>query len=163
MSLRVYLSGGMEYSPNEGEEWRSQMHRWLEEELGHNVFNPNVESRNFFSKAYPGIDFRALKRENVDAYRQIICQLVMIDCGEIATRSDYVICYWDEGAALGAGTKGELTIARYFGKPVYLITSIPPEELPGWVLGCTSHHFVSFVAAKSFILQTYGRPHPPLP
>ena len=149
--MRVYLSGGMEYAAGEGVHWRKDLQRWLEEHLRHDVFNPNVESDRFFSTHHPGIDFRALKRDDVPLYQRIARGLVEIDCREIAERSDYVICFWDEGAAKGAGTKGELTMARFFGKPVYMVTSYPPQEIPGWILGCVTRTFGSFDELKAFL------------
>ncbi|TAK57468.1 MAG: hypothetical protein EPO24_09880, partial [Bacteroidetes bacterium] len=143
---RVYLSGGMEYADGEGANWRQEMQRWLESMLSHTVFNPNVESEKFFNTRYPGINFRLLKNENVSLYQEIVRHLVDIDCKEIAEHSDYVICFWDEGAAKGAGTKGELTISHYFGKPVFLVTSFPLHDIPGWVLGCTTEVFNDFEA-----------------
>ncbi|MGA2622387.1 MAG: hypothetical protein ABSF91_00900 [Bacteroidota bacterium] len=148
---RVYLSGGMEYADGEGAQWRNDLQPWLENTLGQSVFNPNVESNRFFSRKYPSIDFRKLKTQDLPLYREIARQLVDLDCKEIAERSNYVICYWDEGAAKGAGTKGELTMAKFFGKPVYLVTSFPLDELPGWVLGCVTKTFPDFDELKSFL------------
>ncbi len=142
--MNAYLSGGMEYADGEGAHWRREMQSWLEQHLSHKVFNPNVESDRFFSKNFPGTDFRALKFQDIGRFQEIVRHLVDIDCAEIADRSDYVICYWDEGAAKGAGTKGELTMARYFRKPVYLVTTFDPDQLPGWVLGCTTKIFSTF-------------------
>lgn len=148
--LRVYLSGGMEYAAGEGRDWRERMQEWIETELMGSVFNPNVESERFFSSRYPDVDFRAAKKGNPVLYREIVAHLVEIDCREIAERTDVCICYWDEGAARGAGTKGELTMARHYGKPVYLVTAIPFEEIPGWVIGCTDRFFDSFEELKAF-------------
>jgi len=149
--MRVYLSGGMEYAAGEGVQWRSDLQRWLEENLRHDVFNPNIESNRFFTAHHPDVDFRALKREDLPVYQEIARRLVELDCREIAERSDYIICYWDEGAVKGAGTKGELTMARYFGKPVYLVTSYPLQEIPGWILGCVTKTFCSFDELKGFL------------
>jgi hypothetical protein len=150
--MRVYLSGGMEYADGEGVQWRQEMQSWLEQNLKHTVFNPNIESDIFFAEKYPGIDFRKTKIENVCLYQKIVRHLVEIDCKVIAEHSDYLICYWDEGAAKGAGTKGELTMAKYFNKPVYLVTSYPLHDIPGWVLGCTTKTFTSFDELKKFLL-----------
>jgi hypothetical protein len=151
--MRAYLSGGMEYAEGEGILWRSELQSWLESHLRHSVFNPNTESTRFFETRYPRLDFRALKRTDIGAYRSIVRSLVEIDCTEIAERSDYVICFWDEGAAMGAGTKGELTMARYFNKPVYLVTHFPLHDLPGWVLGCITESFSSFDHLKEFLIR----------
>ncbi|MFH2003609.1 MAG: hypothetical protein ABIK27_02525, partial [Bacteroidota bacterium] len=121
--MRVYLSGGMEYADGEGIHWRQDLQNWIEKKLNHECFNPNVESNIFFDKHYPSVNFRELKMQDIDLYKSIATKLVEIDSKEIAERTDYLICYWDNGAAKGAGTKGELTMAKYFGKPVYLVTS----------------------------------------
>ncbi len=142
----------MEYAPHEGREWRQEMQQWLQEALRCEVFNPKLESERFLSTHYPHVDVRALKADDIVSYAAIVAQLVELDCREIAERADLVICYWDEAAMRGAGTKGELTIARHFGKPVYMVTSIPYTEIPGWVLGCTTMVFSSFDELKAFLL-----------
>lgn len=151
---RVYLSGGMEYAAGEGRDWRRELQSWLESHLAGSVFNPNVESETLFTTRYPGIDFRALKSRDLALYSRIAAELVDIDCREIAERSDYLVCYWDESAQRGAGTKGELTVARLSRKTVFLVTAMPPASLPGWVLGCTTRIFPSFDALKEFLSGT---------
>lgn len=153
--FRVYLSGGMEYADGEGVNWRRDIQEWIVHNLEHTVFNPNVESNNFFAAKYPRLDFRQAKNENMILYQEIVRQLVEIDTREIAERTDYVICYWDEGAVKGAGTKGELTMARYFNKPVYLVTSFNLPDIPGWILGCTTEIFGSFKELKEFLIQKF--------
>ncbi len=148
---RVYLSGGMEYANNEGRDWRQELQTWLETELGCSVFNPNEESDRFFRAEYPSLDVRALKAVDPLHYKMIVERLVELDCGEIARHSDFVICYWDESAMRGAGTKGEITIAKHFGKPVYMVTSTALQEIPGWVLACTMRIFPSFDELKRFL------------
>jgi hypothetical protein len=154
--MRVYLSGGMEYADGEGLHWRRDMQAWIERHLAHDVFNPNVESDRFFALEHPGIDFRALKMHDVEEYRRIVRKLVEIDCSEIAERSDYVICFWDDGAMKGAGTKGELTMAHFFRKPVYFVTRMPTHEIPGWVLGCVTTFFPTFEELQAFLLAKFA-------
>lgn len=151
MARRAYLSGGMEYAADEGRDWRSGMQTWLELELGCTVFNPNVESDRLRATEYGGVDFRELKKRDIARYRTIVERLVTIDCDEIAARTDFVIVYWDDSAQRGAGTKGELTMAHFFKKPVYMVTAIPPESIPGWVLGCVSRVFGDFERLKEFL------------
>ena len=153
---RVYLSGGMEYAKNEGIDWRLDLDAWIRKTLGHKVFNPNVESEKFLAHSLPNRNFRSLKSTDIETYSKIVKQFVSMDSKEIATRSDYVICYWDHGAQRGAGTKGELTIARYFKKPVYMVTRKPKEKIPGWVLGCVTKFFSSFGQLKIFLNSLYS-------
>ena len=152
----AYLSGGMEYAKNEGINWRSDMEYWIRKNLNQKIFNPNSESEKYLRKALPKRNFRALKSTNIDAFIKIVKKFVSIDSKEIAVRSDYVICYWDASAQRGAGTKGELTIARYFNKPVYMVTHMPKEKIPGWVLGCVTNFFNSFDQLKNFLLLKYS-------
>jgi hypothetical protein len=151
MARRAYLSGGMEYAADEGRDWRREMQTWLERELGCTVFNPNVESDRLLSTEYRGIDFRDLKKRDIVRYRTIVERIVTIDCDEIAARTDFVIVYWDDSAQRGAGTKGELTMAHFFRKPVYMVTAMPLEEIPSWVLGCVSRIFGDFGSLKEFL------------
>lgn len=151
MGQRVYLSGGMEYAEDEGRDWRREMQTWLEVTLGCTVFNPNVESDRLLASEYRGIDFRELKKRDITRYRTIIDRIVRIDCDEIAVRTDFVIVYWDDSAQRGAGTKGELTMAHFFRKPVYMVTAMPHEEIPSWVLGCVSRIFGDFGSLKEFL------------
>ncbi|MBS4028974.1 MAG: hypothetical protein KGZ58_10085 [Ignavibacteriales bacterium] len=151
--MNVYLSGGMEYANNDGGDWREELQTFLEKELHHEVFNPTQKSRELFATKYKNVDFRKLKFENIERYTEIVCELVEIDSEEIVKRSDYVICYWDESAAKGAGTKGELTLAKYFGKPVYLVTEFPLQDIPGWVLGCCTKIFRSWGEVKGFLIN----------
>lgn len=159
MGPRVYLSGGMEYAEDEGRDWRREMQSWLEATLGCTVFNPNVESDRLLASEYRGIDFRELKKQDIDRFRTIIDRIVTIDCDEIAGRTDFVVVYWDESAQRGAGTKGELTMAHFFRKPVYMVTTMPPEAIPSWVLGCVSRIFSDFGTLKEFLAAPHdGEP-----
>lgn len=156
--MHAYLSGGMEYAKNEGFNWRKELDLWIRTNLGHKVFNPNTESEKYLINILPDRNFRSLKSNNIDAYIKIVRRFVQKDSEEIALRSDYVICYWDPSAQRGAGTKGELTIARYFHKPVYLVTRMPLEKIPGWVLGCITNIFSTFNQLKEFLDSKYHRP-----
>ncbi len=155
-NIRTYLSGGMEYAKGEGQDWRRAMEEWLKKELGHAVFNPNKESRKYLRKRLPNQNLRRLKLSNIEKYEAIVRGIVMLDSREIAHKSDYVVCYWDASALRGAGTKGELTIARFFGKPVYMVTRMKRTRIPGWVLGCTTEIFSSFDALKTYLRKKYG-------
>ncbi|MGD0590013.1 MAG: hypothetical protein ABSA44_04335 [Bacteroidota bacterium] len=153
--MYAYLSGGMEYALNEGKDWRWDIENWIQKSLKHKVFNPNVASDQYLRKVLHKNNFRNLKSTNLDTYIKIVQKFVIQDSKEIATRSDYVICYWDMSAQQGAGTKGELTIAKYFKKPIYLVTHMPKEKIPGWVLGCVTEFFSSLEDLKEYLIQNY--------
>ena len=57
--------------------------------------------------------------------------------------------------ALGAGTQGEITVAKYFKKPVYLVTKIDKIKIPSWVIGCSQEIFNDFNDLKQFLQNKY--------
>lgn len=147
----------MEYAKGEGADWRKELHRWIDGNLGHSVFNPNEESKRFLARNFPGGNFRRLKTKNIEQFTRLVRKIVSLDSREIARNSDYVVCLWDRSAQKGAGTKGELTIAQLFGKPVYMVTRMKHENIPGWILGCTTKIFCSFTELKQFLQREHGR------
>jgi len=155
-TLRAYLSGGMEFAKGEGIDWRMDMDAWIRKKLHHTVYNPNVESNAFLSRKLPNGRFRDLKQQDADRYVHLVRELIDMDSHEIAEKTDYVVCNWDESAQRGAGTTGEVTLARFAQKPVYMVATMPLTEIPGWVLGCTTRMFQSFEELKSFLLETYS-------
>jgi hypothetical protein len=154
--LRAYLSGGMEFAKGEGADWRRVMEEWIRDHLGHTAYNPNKESDEYLAKKYPGGKFRELKNVDIAHFTFLVRDLIDMDCQEVERRADYVICHWDESAQRGAGTTGELTMARFVGKPVYMVTRLKLQDIPGWVLGCATKIFGSFDELKSFLDQEYG-------
>ena len=155
--MRAYLSGGMEHARNSGSGWRSRLHAWIERELGHEVFNPAVVSEQYLKKHYPGVSQKRLKKTDLKRFQRLVSRLMQLDCEEIAERTDYVVCLWDNSAQRGAGTKGELTMAKYFGKPVYVVTTMKPVDIPGWILACTTELFSSFDQLKTFLKREYQK------
>jgi hypothetical protein len=155
-TLRAYLSGGMEFAKGEGIDWRMEMDAWIRKHLHHTVYNPNLESSALLSRLLPDGNFRDLKQQDIERYVSIVREFVDSDSREIAERTDYVVCNWDESAQRGAGTKGEVTMARFTQKPVYMVTTMKLTEVPGWVLGCTTKVFQSFDELRAFLLETYA-------
>jgi len=156
MRLKAYLSGGMEYAENYGTDWRTEMESWLKNELGHEAFNPVKASEEFLSKKYPDVDFRSSKLSDLESHRKIAAEIVKIDSTEIILHSDYLICYYDESAQRGAGTKGELTVASIFGKPVFLVLGLNLEIVPSWVIGCSTNILNSFEDLKTFLKTQFA-------
>jgi hypothetical protein len=153
--LRAYLSGGMEYAKGEGADWRWDLEGWLQKTLGHSAYNPNTESKLLLKKYLPKGSFRSLKTDDIELYTAIVRRMVDVDSKEIATKSDYLICLWDKSAQQGAGTKGELTLAKYFRKPVYFVTRMKEGRIPGWVLGCVTERFTTFDELKTYLTDIY--------
>ena len=54
---------------------------------------------------------------------------------------------------MGGGTHGEVTIAYYFNKPIYIVNTVPINEMSSWIFGCADKIFVDFNDLKKFLLQ----------
>lgn len=153
--MRVYLSGGMEFAENHGGDWRAELERKLRNGYGWEVFNPVAESERFLAQHHPGTVLKDLKRTDPGRFRSIVAEIVERDSTEVAERSELVICLWNESAARGAGTQGELTLARRYNKPVCLVTSMPFSQIPGWVIGCTTRMFGSIDELTTWLSTQY--------
>ena len=147
---RVYLSGGMQYASDGGASWRSSLGEWLHTTLGHTVIDPVTESekilRSLRRKGWrlPGGD-----RTGGDWPR--FFPLIVDRDVRLVRSSQYIICLWNESARRGAGTQGELTVAREARIPVYLVTRSSLARTPGWVQGCTTKRFTTITQLKSFL------------
>jgi hypothetical protein len=153
--MKTYLSGGIEYAEKFGMDWRNDLEAWIKKEINHEVFNPTHESRNYFSMKFPDFKREQLKEKTQEDIRKIVGELIRFECNEIIDNCDYIICYWDSSCQKGAGTQGELTIAKYFNKPVYMVTSIAVSNIPSWIIGCSTFIFNSFDDLKKFLKSNY--------
>ena len=146
----------MEYAPDGGRAWREHMRAWILKNLNHHVYDPTEEARRILSEEEQQ-NLAAWKTSDLDRYRRIMRFIINHDLDMMTDRTDYVVCYWDEAAQRGAGTKAELTAAYRRGVPVYFVTEMPIPEISGWVLGCLDRIFSNFDDLKNFLLENYGR------
>ena len=151
----AYLSGGMEHAVNEGEDWRNKMTEWLQKNLGHSVIDPVKNSRQLVDETQYH-DYRSWKNSDRGKYKAFVRQLIRQDLDGVINKADYVICLWDEGVVKGGGTHGEVTIAYHYNIPVYLVNTLPFDELSGWIFSCCTEVFADFTNLKKRVLELYG-------
>jgi len=150
--MRAYLSGSIEYSPDFGKGWRAQIAPFLRA-LGHEVYDPAAdEKKNLGDEEV--LVFRTWKTCDLARFQATVRKIIAWDLDWIEQRSDYVVCYWDAAAARGAGTQGELTFAHRAGIPVYLVLGMPVANVSGWILGCATKVFDSFIELQKFLART---------
>jgi nucleoside 2-deoxyribosyltransferase len=140
--MRFYLAGSIEYSPDLGKSWRSRIAPVLQA-LGHEVYDPAEDEQKNLTDTEVR-EFRSWKSTDLGRFQQTVRKIIAYDLDLIEHHCDAIICYWDEHAGRGAGTQGELTFAHRLGIPVYLICSIPVEQVSGWLLGCATEVFATF-------------------
>ena len=138
--MTAYLSGAMEYSPDQGRGWRQEVSLLLKERLGHEVFNPNEEINQILSDEEE-LHFREWKENDEEKFKTLMNRIIDRDLRHLTEKSDYVICKWDEYAVKGGGTHGEITVAYYHKIPVFLLSEMPRNRISSWILGCSENIF----------------------
>jgi hypothetical protein len=153
--MLAYLSGSIEYAPDNGKSWRAQITPFLRG-LGHEVYDPAADEKKNL-KEDEVRNFRSWKARDLPRFQRTVRKIIAWDLDWIANKTDYVVCLWDGAAARGAGTQGELTLAHHAGIPVYLVLGMPVEQVSGWILGCASEVFAGFDEFGAFMLEQYGK------
>jgi nucleoside 2-deoxyribosyltransferase len=93
---------------------------------------------------------------DMDRFRRTARKIIAFNLELIEHKADYLICYWDSGA-VHSGTCAELTAAHRKGIPVYLVATLPVEQISGWALGCSDHLFSSIDSLKLFVAARFSR------
>jgi nucleoside 2-deoxyribosyltransferase len=148
--MLVYLAGSIEFSPDQGKSWRKMMRAFIENELGHEVYDPAEDDKKNLSEEERA-NFRLWKDNEFDRYRKVVRKIIDFDLDLIENRVDYIVCLWTKQSAQGGGTPAELTLAYRKRIPVYLVTEVPYEDMSGWVLSCAEHVFRDFDSLKAFL------------
>lgn len=145
--LKAYLSGGIEWADDSGKNWREKLIPWLERR-GIIGINPADYDKDL---EYPPKEIDG--KLNYGPIREIF-QVTIIRDLDLVKGADLVICLWDGAAALGAGTHGELTMARYYDIPV-IIWNKTNLDIPSWIVGCSTYICKSLDELKGFLACIY--------
>jgi hypothetical protein len=155
MSTRVYLSGAIEHAADGGTGWRARLAVFLEERLGHAVYDPaKDEKKDLTEEERAG--FRAWKRTDLARFRGVVRRIITWDLDKVEFASDYLIAYWDAAAARGGGTAAEITLAHRLGKPVYVVLGMPVEDASGWILAAADEVFESFEGLQAALASRFS-------
>ncbi|MDA9991998.1 hypothetical protein N9E35_03205 [Candidatus Marinimicrobia bacterium] len=150
----AYLSGPIENAENDGANWRDSITPWLKNEIEHDVFNPVVETRKIISDL-TNRQFREMKETDPKKYKNLIRQIIDIDIKAVVEESDYLIVNWNKSVFRGGGTHGEITLAYYLKKPIYLVNHVPLDDLSSWIFSCATEVFDSFDDMKIHLTSLY--------
>jgi len=143
--MLVYLSGSIEYAADFGKSWRAELTPFLRG-AGYDVYDPAADEKKNLADDEVR-EFRKWKTSDLARFQSTLRKIIAWDLDWI-DRSDCVVCYFDEAAARGAGTQGEVTYAHRIGVPVYLILGMPVDKVSGWVLGCSTQVYGDFEGLK---------------
>jgi len=164
----IYLAGAIEKAPDLGATWRNEVSPTLEG-LGFKVFNPLKEESTIAKVEQVKATYESWEdyrnATTVEDYTDTLRQIVDLDLDIIAYKTDILFVYWDLYVQQGAGTIGEITIARYLGIPVYIICSPDTKlsKIPGWVLGCAHQIFTSLSDGVEYIQENEPNEFPTTP
>ena len=150
----AYLSGPIENAENDGANWRESITPWLKDEIKHDVFNPVLATRKIISNL-TNTQFREMKDTNPTKYKNLIRQIIDIDIKAVVEETDYLIVDWNKSVFRGGGTHGEITLAYYLKKPIYLINHVPIDDLSSWIFSCSTEVFDSFDDLKIYLSSLY--------
>ena len=150
--MLAYLAGSIEFAEDLGKSWRRELRSFIENTLGHHVYDPAEDEKKNLSDE-ESANFRQWKANNFKRFREAVRKIIDFDLDLIENRVDYVICFWGKQSAMGGGTAAELTLAYRKKIPVYLVTEVPYEEMSGWVLSCAEHVFPDFDSLRSFLIS----------
>jgi nucleoside 2-deoxyribosyltransferase len=139
----AYLSGAIEHAEDGGTQWRLEMGRFLQQELGHRVYDPAADRKKDLSDEELA-SFRAWKLTAPERFRTVLRKIIAWDLDWIERDADYLVALWDAAAARGGGTAAEITLAHRLGKPVYLVLGMPRAAASGWILAAADEVFDDF-------------------
>lgn len=137
---KIYLAGAMEKAFDNGFVWREKISPHLET-LGYEVLNPCIIEDN--AGITPAI-LKKYKKDNIRFYKNLATEIVDTDL-KYVNECDIIICKLDKNVLSGAGTYGELTLARFLKKPVYAWIDTSSlsngiRDLPVWCVGCLTDY-----------------------
>ncbi len=152
----AYLSGAMENAENEGSKWRANITNWLKDNLKHSIIDPVIETAKLVEKT-ESQNYRSWKTSNPNKFKDFVRKAIDNDLNSVVNKTDYLICLWNNEVLTGGGTHGEVTMAYYHNKPVYLINQLDmPNQLSGWIMSCATEIFKDFELMQKRLLEIYG-------
>lgn len=140
----IYLSGGMQKSPDLGAAWRERLSIDLKQ---HGYFPLDITAldRAYMEqhgKLYTFFD----EDDELRRKANIRKHFVYTDLELIIKDTDAVVLYYDESVRLGAGTISEAQVAFLHDIPVFIVCKWEnwEEELPGWLFALSTRVFTTF-------------------
>ena len=154
--MLAYLCCSLDSAGDDAKLWRRKLAPFLRDQLGHRVYDPAENpSRNLTEEE--AANFHHWKATDLDRFRRVMRKMIAFDLDLVENKADYLICYWDAAAGTPPGTPSELTIAYRKGIPVYLVVSVPIEQIGDWALGCSDQLFSSVEDLKGFLSARFSR------
>ena len=152
----TYLCGPISLKDNNAcRIWRENVSIELEK-LGITPSNPFVNSGNNLQSIRDKLA-EASDDGDIDAIRYLVDKHLIAQDLEMVKRSNFITAWIpeDKGYEI-CGSYGEITLAHFLSKPVYIVTDRKPTEIPHWAIGCSTVIFISWDNYYSYIEKEWG-------
>ena len=149
----IYLSGGMQFKKGLGAKWRKTCSEKL---MAMGYFPLDIcELDRAYAEANKELFYRFSKdftRDELLRFKSNIRKhFIFTDLELVRKDSDAIIVLWDEGAQLGGGTHNEISDAYEHDIPIFLVTQVPLEKIPGWVVSQTTKIFTRWEQLYTYL------------
>ena len=152
----TYLCGPISLKDNDAcRIWRENVSFELEK-LGVQASNPFVNSGNNLMAVREKLA-EATANNDVEAIRYLVDKHLIKQDLDMVKKCNFITAWIpkDKGYEI-CGSYGEITLAHFLGKPVYIITDREPTDIPHWAIGCSTQIFISWNDYYSFIEKEWG-------
>ncbi|HXX18468.1 MAG TPA: hypothetical protein VEJ46_03625 [Candidatus Acidoferrum sp.] len=154
--MLAYLCGPVDAPEESRALWRRKLAPFLRDQLGHRVYDPTEDAVKGLTDE-ESANLRGWQTTDLDRFRRAVRKIVAVNLGLIENRADYLICYLDPSTGHDSATPAALTAAYRKGIPVYLVTTLPVEQVDGWMLGCSDQVFSTIEDLKDFLASRFSR------
>lgn len=142
----LYLSGGMEKAKDLGAGWRRECSKTLTKM---NYFPIDICELDRDYAKHHGELFYAYKddftpRDMIQFKSNIRKHFIYTDLELVKKDSDAVLILWDEAAQGGGGSHAELATAYENDIPIFIMTHLSLNKIPGWVQAESTKIFQSW-------------------
>lgn len=95
----------------------------------------------------------------IDSIKSIVGNIIIPPDLQMVERCTFITVWIPKSSKEICGTYGEVTLAYYLGKPVYIVTnrSLEPVTLPKWIIGCSTQIFTSWKAYLDYIDENWTK------
>ena len=132
------------------------MKDWLKVHLSHEVIDPVIESNKLVVN-YDAEDYRDWEKTNPGKFKEFFRLLIQQDLRAVIGQSDYLIVLWDKDVLKGGVTHGEVTMGYGVDKPIFLVNTLPEEDLSSGISSCAAETFAYFDELKTVLLKRYRK------
>jgi len=145
----IYLSGGMENSPDLGAGWREETSKELRA-LGYLPLDITALDKKYQTQYgdvyHSNMDDDGSELSTLQRKANIRKHFIHADLELITNDSDALIVYYDESVRKGAGTISECQVAYNNDIPIFVISKWNDvnKEIPGWLLALSTKIFTYF-------------------